>query len=982
MFKFVSSKVDFPKIEKEILSYWNKNSILKKYIDRNQSSQKKFKFIDGPITANNPMGAHHAWGRTYKDLWQRYFNMKGYKQRFQNGFDEQGLWIEVEVEKELGLRTKKDIEDLVKGDKFKSIDKFVEFCKERVKKFSYIQTEQSKKLGYFMDWDNSYHTSSDENNFAIWHYLKNIYKKGWLYKGKDSVPWCPRCGTAISQHEILTEEYKEITHKAVFVKYPVINQDFSLLIWTTTPWTLPGNVSIAVNPNFKYTKLTNNSTKESIILVAETEINQDNESRIHSIAELKKIFLAESKGSVDTILGKEIVELSQGGYAGPFDDLENVKKARESNLSNFHKIIASKDLVTPDEGTGLVHIAPGAGEEDFRLAKEQNLPVIELINEDASYIGGLGEFSSKNAKKHPELIIDYLKNKEGGKFFFLEEDFKHRYPTCWRCKTELVWRVVDEWYIAMDSNDPEKNKTYRELMKEVIKEVNWLPKWGYDRELDWLNNLQDWLISKKRYWGLALPIWECQKCGHFDVIGSHEELKERAIEGWDKFKGNSPHRPWIDLVKIKCSKCGEKVARVADVGNVWLDAGIVPYSTIHYFTDKKYWREWFPADFITESFHGQFKNWFYSLIALSTALEYKAPFKTLLGHGQVRDEKGEEMHKSKGNAIWFDEAADKMGVDVMRWVYLRTNPEHNVNFGYNVADETRRKVFLILWNVYVFFITYAKLDKWQPTKTEKLSFSDSLDKWVISELNQLIGKVNKDLGKYDAYSASRSIEKFIIDLSTWYVRRIRGRVGPTAKNGEEKDNTYLVLFITLTKLSQLMAPFTPFISEEMFKNLTGELSVHLTDFPQPNKNMVNKDLSNKMEQIRKLSESAHSIRKDKGVKLRQPLSSFTYGKEQEKISSDLEQILAEELNVKKVVYESGKSPAFDFKLTTELSEEGEARDIIRSIQEKRKESGCVLDELITVELPEWPKEFEEYIKKETLTKDIKKGPKIIITRTK
>jgi len=252
MFKSVSSKVDFPKIEKEILSYWNKNSILKKYLNRNQSSQKKFKFIDGPITANNPMGAHHAWGRTYKDLWQRFFNMKGYKQRFQNGFDEQGLWIEVEVEKELGLRTKKDIEDLVKGDKFKSIDKFVEFCKKRVKKFASIQTEQSKKLGYFMDWGNSYHTSSDENNFAIWHYLKNIYKKGWLYKGKDSVPWCPRCGTAISQHEILTEEYKEVIHKAVFVKYPVIGQDFSLLIWTTTPWTLPGNVAVAINPDFNY----------------------------------------------------------------------------------------------------------------------------------------------------------------------------------------------------------------------------------------------------------------------------------------------------------------------------------------------------------------------------------------------------------------------------------------------------------------------------------------------------------------------------------------------------------------------------------------------------------------------------------------------------------------------------------------------------------------------------------------------------------
>lgn len=977
MFKTVSSKVNFAEIERKILQDWYKNKIVGKYLARNKDSSKRFKFIDGPITANNPMGVHHAWGRTYKDLWQRFFNMKGFNQRFQNGFDEQGLWIEVEVEKELELRTKRDIEDLVKGDKFKSIDKFVELCKERVKKFSNIQTEQSKKLGYFMDWDNSYHTSSDENNFAIWHYLKNIYQKGWLYKGRDSVPWCPRCGTAISQHEILTEEYKEVTHKAVFVKYPVIGQDFSLLIWTTTPWTLPGNVAVAINPKFNYEVWEINN--ENILIEGEESWNRLQKSIQERFGNTEG-FKGSKTGRY--FKGKDLLKFK---YKGPFDDLEKVKNARESNPEGFHEIIDGKlkdgiELVTQEEGTSLVHIAPGAGEEDFKLAKEKNFPIIEIIDEEANYIAGLGEFSGKNAKKHPELIIDYLKSKEGGKFFLLEENFKHRYPTCWRCKTELVWRVVEEWYIAMDRNDSEKKKTYRELMKEVIKEINWLPKWGYDRELDWLNNMQDWLISKKRYWGLALPIWECRKCGHFDVIGSYEELKERAIEGWDKFEGNSPHRPWIDLVKIKCSKCGEKVTRVEDVGNVWLDAGIVPYSTIHYFTDKKYWEEWFPADFITESLSGQFKNWFYSLIALSTALEYKAPFKTLLGHGQVRDEKGEEMHKSKGNAIWFDDAAEKMGVDVMRWVYLKTNPEHNINFGYHVADQTRRRFFLILWNVYVFFVTYANLDRWQPSKTEKSDLKDPLDKWIISELNMLIEKVNRDLEKFKPDSAANAIEIFVSDLSTWYVRRIRGRIGPTVKDSDNKGDTYQVLYTVLTVLSKLMAPFTPFITEEMYRNLTGEPSVHLVDFPLPDNRVVDKELSSDMEAVRKLAEVGHSMRKEKRIKLRQPLSSFSYGGDVEELSDDLENILSQELNVKKVIYNSNSDTKFDFKMTKDLEEEGQARDIIRKVQEKRKEADCNLDELINTRLPKWPLKFESYIKKETLSSNLIKASEIKVEK--
>ena len=961
MFKSVSSKVDFPELERKILLSWNKSGVIEKYLKINDHAKKIFRFIDGPITANNPMGVHHAWGRTYKDLWQRFFNMKGYKQRFQNGFDEQGLWVEVEVEKELGLRTKKDIENLVKDSRFESIAKFVNLCKERVKKFSAVQTEQSKRLGYFMDWENSYHTSSDSNNYAIWHYLKTVHEKGWLYKGRDSVPWCPRCGTAISQHEILTEEYKEVVHKAIYFKLPLVNRPNEyILVWTTTPWTIPGNVMVAVNPEENY-----------------VTIHGEGEEKLWVMKERVNIFddIRKSPEPIDEKKGEELIGWE---YTGPFDELERVEEAKEEG--EFHKIITAPDLVTTEEGTGLVHIAPGAGEEDFKLSKEQGFPVIELIDEEANYLAGLGEFSNKNAKKHPELIMEFLKNEHSGRFYFKDENYKHRYPICWRCKTELVWRVVDEWYINMDGKDPKTGKTYREMMKEVIKDINWIPKWGYDRELDWLNNMHDWLISKKRYWGLALPVWECTKCGNFEVIGSRDELQNKAVEGWDKFEGNSPHRPWVDEVKIQCSKCSEKISRIPDVGNPWLDAGIVPFSTTEYFNNKDYWKEWFPADFITESFPGQFKNWFYSLIAMSTALENKAPFRTLLGHGQVRDEKGEEMHKSKGNALWFDDAAEKMGVDVMRWIYLRTNPEHNVNFGFHVADQTRRRFFLIFWNVYVFFITYANLDKWSPSKTEKADLSDPLDKWIISELNILINEVNRELEKFNSFDASRRIEEFVLDLSTWYVRRIRGRVGPTSTDKELKENTYQVLYTVITVLSKLMATFAPFVTEEIYKNLTGEESVHLTDYPLADESVINKELGREMEQVRKLAEIGHSLRKEHGVKVRQPLSLFSYGEQFKKLPEALESILAQELNAKEVRYDEKHPSGFSWEMTLELEMEGTARELVRQIQEKRKEAECKLDEFVTVYLPNWPKEFEDYIKKETLSRNLKKGSKILIKR--
>lgn len=959
-FALVDPKIDFPEMERRILEWWYKSGVVEKYLQKNKKSSKYFSFLDGPITANNPMGVHHAWGRTYKDLWQRYKNMQGFRERFQNGFDAQGLWVEVEVEKELGLKSKKDIENLVPEDKKASIAKFIQACKDRVYRFAKIQTEQSKRLGYFMDWGNSYFTLSDDNNYMIWHFLKKCHEKGLIYKGRDSVPWCPRCGTAISQHEMLTEDYKEITHDSVYMEYPVKGRKNEfLLVWTTTPWTLPGNVAAAVDKDKEYVAATG-SVKGNFYYL------------LKSVA--KKLKLR----TVKTLKGKELVGLK---YESPFDNLPRVRK---SLASREHTVIASDTIILPvneEEGTGIVHIAPGAGTEDFQLGKKLGLPVIELIDEEANYLDGMGEFSTKNAKNNPDLILDYLREVDDGLYLFDIVPYKHRYPACWRCKTELVWRVVNEWYIAMDP--------LREPMKKVAKKISWIPKFGLKRELDWLSNMHDWLISKKRYWGLALPIWECRKCGNFEVVGGYKELKEKSVSGWDKFEGHSPHRPWIDEIKIKCTHCGTPAERIPDVGNPWLDAGIVPFSTISddnkstplYWKDKKEWEKWFPAGFITESFPGQFKNWFYSLIAMSTVLENSEPFKTVLGFGTLLNEDGRPMHKSWGNAIEFNEGAEKIGVDVMRWMYAKQDPAQNLLFGYHLAQDTRRSFHLTLWNVYNFFVTYVNLDGWKPSSKIGAKPKNILDLWILSRLHGTVNTVTGALDSYDARAAVVNIEKFVADLSLWYVRRSRDRVGPNLPPGADKNLCHCVLYSTLVTLSQILAPFTPFVSEEIYCNLAGGDSVHLSSWPKAEKvTEKDKEIGRRMELIRKIVEKGHAVRKVAKIPVRQPLSSATVSCKEKLTDFGLLQLIKDELNVKVVVWEKGETEPeveLDIIITPELKEEGKARELARQIQEERKELGAPLDAKIIVTAPWLPKDkhLVKWLKNRVLADSLESGDK-------
>ncbi len=876
-FQPVPAKVDFPAQEREILQWWRQQRMVERYIRRNAASTVRWSFLDGPITANNPMGVHHAWGRTYKDMFQRYHTMLGHRQRYQNGFDGQGLWVEVEVERELGFQTKRDIEAY-------GIAAFVEKCKERVRRFAAVQTDQSLRLGYWMDWDHSYHTMADENNYTIWHFLKRCHERGLIYKGHDVMPWCPRCATGISEHEIVTEGYKEVTHPGVFVRLPLRDQPGRfLLVWTTTPWTLTSNVAVAVHPDLDYVRVREGD--------AEYYVQSEAVDRLKGRAEV-----------LDTLPGRALVGVR---YAGPFDELP---AQRETD----HQVIPWEE-VSAAEGTGLVHIAPGCGAEDFALSRVHALPVIAPLDENGVFVAGFAGLTGLSAAAAADPIIQDLRQKG---LLYQVEPYRHRYPVCWRCGTELVFRLVDEWFIAMGP--------VRHEIRAVTRKIRWIPDFGLDRELDWLRNMHDWLISKKRYWGLALPIYECAACGHFDVIGSQEELRARAVEGWAEFAGHSPHKPWIDAVKIRCARCDAVVSRIPDVGNPWLDAGIVPFSTlvdpetgqVSYLTDRRYWREWYPADFITEAFPGQYRNWFYSLLVMSTVLENHEPFRVCLGHASVRGEDGREMHKSWGNAIDFDEGADRMGADVMRWVYITQNPALTVNFGYGPADEVRRRFLIPLWNVYSFLVTYANLEPGDLAALVRAEPPLSLlDRWILSRLHETLAAVRRGLEEFDPAGAARPVEQFVDDLSNWYVRRSRRRFWKSEEDSDKRA-AYFTLYQVLVALTRTLAPFLPFVTEQMYQNLVRALdpaapeSVHLTDFPLPDWGREDVHLETQVTAVRALVSLGRAARNKVKIRTRQPLPAVLLVSAMPAIRTEVElqEHLADELNVKEVRFIDDPAP--------------------------------------------------------------------------
>ena len=942
-FKTVDSKVDFIQIEHEMLEKWNKDDTFNQLRKKN-SKGKPWSFLDGPITANNPMGVHHAWGRTLKDIFQRYHAMQGRELRYQNGFDCQGLWVEIEVEKELGFKTKRDVQAY-------GLEKFVNKCKERVEKYSEIQTEQSKRLGYWMDWDNSYFTMSDENNYTIWAFLKKLYNDGKIYKGTDVVPWSGRSGTSYSQMEII-EGRKLVAHTSVFVRFPLKNKPNEyILVWTTTPWTLTSNVAAAVNVNLDYVKLKASDgavyyfAKENLEYQRLDKQFKEKKQWIDGVPKLKTIAqIFKERGGYEIIGSVKGVNMLGWEYEGPFDELEaqskmggfpfvneDLKDKGHSGIS-CHRIIdggkdsIGSDVVVAGEGTGIVHTAPGCGAIDKKIAQKIGLVSIAPLDEESCYIDGFGKYTGKCATKietTQEIIAD-LKDKG---FLLYQEQYPHVYPHCWRSGDELVFRIVDEWYINMD---------WRDKIKNLVKDIQWIPEWGHEREMEWLENMGDWMISKKRFWGLALPIWKFED-GTFFVVGSKQELKELAVEGWEEFEGKSPHRPWIDKVKIKHPESGLIGTRIPDVGNPWLDAGIVPYSTLHYNSDRDYWNKWFPADFVVECLPGQFRNWFYSLLALSTVMEDKAPFKTLLGHAMVKDETGRDMHKSWGNAIWFDDAAEKMGVDVMRWMYANQNPEHNLLFGYAIADEVRKQL-ITLWNTYSFFVTYANLDGFDPSiEIDKSTLSKS-DRWIISKTNKFIKTAEKIYSNYQVFHLMSEATIFLDKLSNWYIRRNRRRFWKS-ENDSDKTAAYSTLYQILINFVKVMAPVVPFVSDKIYTNLISGRnksevdSVHLCDFPSVGEADIDEEIINEIDTVIQIVSLSRSARNKANIKIRQPLAELAvYADDNiQNITKNNQNEILEELNIKTLKFVVNESDLVQYNVKPDFPTLGKkyGKDISR-----------------------------------------------------
>ncbi len=925
-FQDVPNNFDFVQNENQILEWWYSQGLIKAYLNKNQDSDKNFSFIDGPITANGPMGVHHARGRTLKDVFQRYKNSQGFKQRFQNGFDCQGLWVEVEVEKENGFNSKKDIQDF-------GLDKFTQACLARVDKYATLQTNQSKRLGMFMDWENSYYTNSQDNNLYIWHFLKIIHQKGWLSKRKSAATWCPRCETGLSQHE-QADGYKDITDTSVYLKFKLKDrQNEYVLAWTTTPWTLSANVLLAINIEHQYVKAKH---EDSYLYLAKDAADRLGLSD-YQLIDAKELLNQEYESIYD-------IPVQQG----------------------VKHYITQWELVDPVEGTGVVHIAPGCGQEDFELGKTLGADMIAPLDETGHFMEGYGELTGQYAHDVAPMVFKYLEDNGN---LFKTEPITHRYPHCWRCKTKCLFRLEDSWYIKSDEVRP--------LLKEAASKVNWHPKFVGRRMQNWLDTMEDWMISRKRFYGLALPFYECTKCGKLHVLGSLDELRQKAVDPSLIDKLPTLHRPWIDDIQIKCD-CGQIVKRVPDVGDCWLDAGVVPFSTLKYLSDKNYWKQWFPADMVSEMIE-QVRLWFYSMLFFSVVLEDTAPYKEVVSYGEVRDEKGDRMSKTKKNGIPYDEAVEKMSADAMRWLYCQQKPFMNVNFGYTIADSVKRNFILILWNTYKFFIQHVNADSWQAQELNLNDLTNPLDKWIVSRLHEVVQKSTRHLDKFDTPKVAALIEALVNDLSTWYVRRSRDR----------SDNYSVMLYVFKT-LSILIAPFMPYISETIFQNLSGqehlsvETSVHLQDWPQAKSELIDLKLNQEMDSIRNVATMIHGVRQKQALKVRQPLASATVVSSLAKPSDELISILKDETNIKEIVWTQkaveSTTVELDTNLTQDLIDEGEYRDLARSIQVLRKEQGMDLKDKIKIFAPAWPVNFQSELLSKTLAVSIEKSDTLSIEK--
>jgi isoleucyl-tRNA synthetase len=873
MYEKVSTSLNFVDREKEVLEFWKKNNIFEKSIESREGGPT-YTFYDGPPTANGMPHIGHILTRVIKDIIPRYRTMKGYKVLRKAGWDTHGLPVELEVEKQLGINGKSQIENY-------GVEPFIKQCKQSVWKYKNEWEKMSDRVGYWADMENPYVTYDNNYIESEWWALKKIWEQGLLYKGHKIVPYCPRCGTALSSHEV-AQGYKDVKETSIYVKFRVKGEEqVYLMAWTTTPWTLPSNVALTVNPDETYVKA---KCSDEVYILAEA---------------LAETVLKEEFEVLERVQGKDLIGME---YEPLFDFVVPDKKAY---------YVVGGDFVTLTDGTGIVHTAPAFGEDDARVGRAYDLPFVQLVNEQGRFVDAVKPWKGVFVKDADREIISHLDQRN---LLYKAMDYEHSYPFCWRCDTPLLYYARDTWFIKMT-----------EVKDRLIKNnrtVNWLPENIKEGRFgNFLENVVDWGLSRERYWGTPLPIWECE-CGHRHVVGSIAELKEM---GENVPEDIELHKPYIDNVYLKCPKCKTgRMKRVTEVIDCWFDSGSMPFAQWHYpFENEDLFKDNFPADFISEAID-QTRGWFYSLMAISTLLFDQSPFKNCIVMGHVNDKDGQKMSKHKGNVVDPWTVLDKQGADAVRWYfYTESAPWLPSRFYEEAVSEAQRKFMGTLWNTYAFYVLYANIDQFDPTKYEldfeKLSV---MDKWILSKLHTLIGIVDKNLENYRITESARAIEDFVDELSNWYVRRSRERFWQKEMN-QDKINAYMTLNTVLVTVAKLSAPFVPFMAETMYRNLVKTVdpnapeSVHMCDFPVVDETFVDAELEKNMEMVLKIVVEGRACRNTANIKNRQPLGKM-FVKSEFELPETFRELVMDELNVKELIFTNDAKHFTTYKFKPQL----------------------------------------------------------------
>ena len=907
LFKDIS-KADYNVTEGEISKYWNEIDLLKLSVETRNHKQP-FVFYEGPPTANGRPGIHHVISRTLKDSVCRYKTMEGFQVKRKAGWDTHGLPVEIEVEKQLGLKDKQDIEKY-------GIAEFNQKCRESVFTYESQWRNMTERMAYLIDMDNPYITLDNNYIETEWWILDKMFKDGLMYEGHKILPYCPRCGTGLASHEV-AQGYEEIKTITAYVKFKKKDADEYFLAWTTTPWTLISNVSLTVHPDVEYVKV-------------KMLDKEDVKGEVYYLAKsLAASVLKEEYVVIEEMKGKDL----------EFVEYEQLMDFVPTNKKAFY--VTCADYVTTEDGTGIVHTAPAFGEDDYNTGVRYGLPVLNPVDDTGRFRGT--PWSEMFVIDADPAILNWLKE---NKKLFKKEPFLHNYPHCWRCKTPLLYYARPSWYIQMTK--------LRDNLLASNNTVTWYPEFvGEKRFGNWLENVNDWAISRSRYWGTPLPLWRCS-CGHVESIGSRKELTEKAIEKIDE-KTIELHRPYVDDVHIVCPECGKEMTRVKDVIDCWFDSGSMPYAQLHYpFENKEEFEVNFPADFINEGID-QTRGWFYSLIAISTYVMGRAPYKRVLVNDLVLDKHGKKMSKSRGNTVDPFDLFDRYGADALRWYLLYVSPVWSpTKFDEDGLKEVQSKFFGTIKNVYTFFALYANTDSINPKEFfVEYEKRPELDRWIISKYNNLVKYVRESMAAYDHNKTVRAIQEFVNeDLSNWYIRRSRRRFWVTELT-EDKKAVYNTTYEILVGISQLTAPFAPYISEELYRNLTNETSVHLSYYPEANDNLIDENVEKRMDLVKNLVKLGRASRENAKIKVRQPIRRIHIDGKYKNLISDLVPLITEELNVKEVIFEDNLNEFMNFsikpnfklagpklgnnvKAFAEVLAKSDALEIISKVQNKQK----------------------------------------------